>query len=81
MTYELHPEKNRRERTVCIQPHFEHTIYSWGDYRIRVRLSDGSELEARLSEALRNRYVTPPPEVARAIQSIADNPLSPAVAH
>jgi hypothetical protein len=76
VTYDLHPEKNRRERTVRIQPHFEHTIYSWGDYRIRVRLSDGSELEAQLSEALRNRYGTPPPpEVAPAIQSIADNRL------
>jgi hypothetical protein len=75
VTYDLHPERNRRERTVRIQPHFEHTIYSWGDYRIRVRLSDGSELEARLSDALRNRYVTPPPEVAGAIQSIAGNPL------
>jgi hypothetical protein len=77
VTYDLHPEHNRRERTVRIPPHFEHTIYSWGDYRIRVRLSDGSEIESRLSDALRSGYYSPPsPEIASAVQSIAAHPLA-----
>ena len=52
VTYDLHPESNRLQRTSTVGPPFAQWVNSYADYRIRARLSDGREVSEWLSDAL-----------------------------